>query len=1403
MLRRSFEHVLFCGLVCAAGIALAEPGVNLLINPGFEQGTEQTAEGWHSGVWGGAKAVHGRTSSEVHGGTHSYYLEFKSGKGGLQLFPDTSAVLSEADRAANRIVVSGWYRGNANPVTIQVRYFRDEDGKANGILDALGGRLCHTLRLPPSRAWQHVEETFTPPKRTKGMGEVGVRPYVFLTAPDTIYIDDLAVHLEAVKVRPASSSGEDLLGDFSRVDFLPVAPFSAEQKAQWGPPTLPPFKITVKDGILLKDGRPVFFLGIHEGGGGQFAVSPVWFPRVFRYDFVEANTAISRTMRVQAENERLTVDWKELPYTGTWLRELYRNNTFVWYDVGSSGHGPNRLLGRWPELVPGLSILADDRYGHFYPADHMHPLGRQLYKEHWKAWFKYAKGLPFLTAEVFNELGYWCTSPLTLQAFREWMKTKYGEIGTLNGVLGTTFPDWSTVAPPHIWERFKVDYKYHQYRMQQMQAYPDLWNDWLEFLRHNFVTYLKLMKQDFREVADCPFSVDSRYSRIEDHFSYSMVDPELVSEVTDIQSFHVTGYVMYDYEGKPAEPDCVMNSLIKPGHCHDYMRAAVDDPIMNPENIISTCRVPGLEPDEIVESSLVNLHRPWKFRTDPDQVGEKQGWFGKDLDASAWGEIEVPGVWEEKRKDLEAYDGWAWYRTRFVMPKEYEWTARDGSVRYLLYGQGLDDAGVIYINGKEVHRGAGWKTIYAVNLNPHISFGKENTIAIRINDTTLYGGLRFFVTIIGDTMMARTKELGPDHLAAMIWSNAVHGMSGMDIWDWGDDMVRTYIPRIKADIDSVSDILLPRPRIKGNVGLFYSWESFDGLFRAPPESMDLMEYYGALLFNHVPLDMVTNRGFLDGRGDAYPLIVFPYCHYIRQGTFDKLKAYVAAGGTAVLTYNAFQKDMYRYQTPALAEFIGAQIGAPLSGKTSVTYEGESFPVTKGAYTKSFGVSLGNGAAEALATYKDGTPAVVLRKHGRGKVAFIGAELGFRALYRILGDLMAQAGLHAPVDVTSANGGEFPYIESQVVGDSQRFLLYLVNWGGLEHPVRVRFTDAWGVKTGSRYHVRHVQERSWEHQNEVFTGAQLRDRGLNLSLDSYAPQTLLFESVAVEPPTPLASVSGKRQAIMARFDRMKQAPDADKPRVVFLKREGRGVFRGKFNHPLVVQLLEEEGFGVCELSSQDIAAGELSGARLLVLAEDDSLPYKWIKKQTPTFYEAVRTYLKGGGRLLFCGSASVHYNARNLFLRYAFGKDPRVQAVGGGCSDPAHCSFGDPNQIRVEHFAEHPLTQHVNSLQFTLATTLSTEDDALIPVAFTAEENPSHPSAPVALAGTVGKGKAVLVGDCTWMQPFRVEHADNAQFLVNCLRWLTDRPIERRDRNALVQSLFITEKIMREIEREER
>ena len=1377
---------------------------NALTNGGFEKGDGERAAAWMSGAWGKAKGVHRRVADAPHSGAYAYCLEHRGGGGGLQLFPSEWLVVPDARQTHYRVVVSGWHRGNKDDVRVQVRYARKEGDRLAALRNALGGSLCTPITLAPAKKWRAFKRRLTFPKRTDDLDEIYLNPYFLLTRPGRVCLDDIRVEVSRVEAPEERPEKERLYGDFSKLEWqaLPTLAESADG-AHWQMPALPPFRITAGDGIMLKDGKPFFLLGVHEGGGGQFGCSSIWFPRVFKYDFVETNCGISRAIWCRPEaGKRLLAGWKDLSWVGTWLREHYRNNTYVWLDVGSSG-SMDKYLRRYKEFIPDLELLSQKRYGHFYPADHMHPLGRAFHRGHWQAWFKYAGDLPFVTAEIFNELGYWCTSPLTLNAFQDWMMAKYGSLDLMNRILKTNFTRRTDIAPPHIWERFDLGYEYNKYMLLQMKAYPDLWNDWLEFMRHNFAAYLKLMKEDFVKVADCPMSVDSRYSRIEDRFSYSMVDPELVDQVTDILSFHVTGYIFYDYQGRPAAAEHVMNSLIKPDHCHDYMRAAAKHPIVNPENIISSCRVPGLNTEELVGKSIVNLHTEWRFRTDPGNIGLRQGWHKEGYDDAAWDRIRVPGVWEDAKPEYKDYDGWAWYRIRFVMPSKYAWTAKDGSVRYLLYGKGLDDAGAIYLNGTEVHRARGWATVYQVNLNPHLRFGEENTLAIRINDTGLYGGLRFFVTLIGDTMAPSSKPLSKEHMAAMIWSNAVHGMSGMDIWDWGADMLRTCIPEIKTNLDSVSDVLLPRPRIKGSIAMFYSWESFSGLFRKPPQSADVMDYYGAMLFNRVPMDMITNRGFLRGDGSRYKVIVFPYCHYVRRGTFEKLKDYVARGGTAVLTYNSFLKDMHRYEPVPLGELLGLRIGEPLKDRRAVVYRGKEHVAMPGGYTEICGVELLDCTAEVLATFADGKPAVIVKPYGKGRLYYIAAELDFRALHGIMGDVIRAAGVLSPYEVTSENEDEFPYIETQVIGDRDRFLLYLLNWGGLTHPVRARLTDAWLHDADARYRVRHVQNRAWENQGRTFSVPELRE-GLRLDLSSYQPQVLLFESTDVESRIRLRSVSGKRTTIMRRFDEMKQAsPPASKPKAVFLKKVPAGQLFGRDTHPLVVQILEQEGFGVHQIAGETLTARGLKDAKLLFLSEDQSLSYKGrIRPANPAFFGEVRKYVENGGCLLLCASATVHYNATNFLIRQMFARPRRVRDTGGWCTDPASSRFGDPNQLTIRKFADHPLTGHVRALQFMICTTLTTEDSNLVPVAFTADTDLHKPSQPVAVAGALGKGKIVIVMDSSWTQPFRIEHADNAQFLFNCINWLTDRPTHKIDKQKLVSSLFITEAIMQAIEREE-
>ncbi|MBM4083579.1 MAG: hypothetical protein FJ272_02220, partial [Planctomycetes bacterium] len=83
-----------------------------------------------------------------------------------------------------------------------------------------------------------------------------------------------------------------------------------------------------------------------------------------------------------------------------------------------------------------------------------------------------------------------------------------------------------------------------------------------------------------------------------------------------------------------------------------------------------------------------NLEGPWLFRTDPDDIGEKQGWEKPNLDETGWRTIRVPGCWEAQgvtdprpgqppkpkppRVPWTDYDGVAWYRLHFVVPKEWQ-----------------------------------------------------------------------------------------------------------------------------------------------------------------------------------------------------------------------------------------------------------------------------------------------------------------------------------------------------------------------------------------------------------------------------------------------------------------------------------------------------------------------------------------------------------------------------------------------------------------------------------------------------------------------------------------------------------------------------------------------------------
>lgn len=62
-----------------------------------------------------------------------------------------------------------------------------------------------------------------------------------------------------------------------------------------------------------------------------------------------------------------------------------------------------------------------------------------------------------------------------------------------------------------------------------------------------------------------------------------------------------------------------------------------------------------------------SLNGTWAFRTDPNDVGERQNWYKPETNTATWDSLPVPGNWD-LRNEYAHYVGKGWYRRTFTTP---------------------------------------------------------------------------------------------------------------------------------------------------------------------------------------------------------------------------------------------------------------------------------------------------------------------------------------------------------------------------------------------------------------------------------------------------------------------------------------------------------------------------------------------------------------------------------------------------------------------------------------------------------------------------------------------------------------------------------------------------------------
>ena len=139
----------------------------------------------------------------------------------------------------------------------------------------------------------------------------------------------------------------------------------------------------------------------------------------------------------------------------------------------------------------------------------------------------------------------------------------------------------------------------------------------------------------------------------------------------------------------------------------------------------------------------------WVFKTDVEDIGLEQEWFGADIDEAGGGlgggggeSIEIEKFWGDEGPS----PGTGWYRLTFDLP-EHKPVARAQ-----LNFQAVDESTWVWMNGEFVGEHdegpTGWDKPFRLDVTDDLKWGAQNQITVRVYNTAMAGGIYKPVSIV-------------------------------------------------------------------------------------------------------------------------------------------------------------------------------------------------------------------------------------------------------------------------------------------------------------------------------------------------------------------------------------------------------------------------------------------------------------------------------------------------------------------------------------------------------------------------------------------------------------------------------------------------------------------------------
>lgn len=136
---------------------------------------------------------------------------------------------------------------------------------------------------------------------------------------------------------------------------------------------------------------------------------------------------------------------------------------------------------------------------------------------------------------------------------------------------------------------------------------------------------------------------------------------------------------------------------------------------------ISNAVIPNVT---VVPRVKIPLDGSWKFKIDPHNIGEEEGWFVRDNFVDSY-DIEVPYCYQSQFAHLRQYHGFFWYQKTFNLPRNHS------GARVILHIGAFNYDPKIWLNGRLVGEFLGGYYPLDIDITHFVSFDKENTLTIK------------------------------------------------------------------------------------------------------------------------------------------------------------------------------------------------------------------------------------------------------------------------------------------------------------------------------------------------------------------------------------------------------------------------------------------------------------------------------------------------------------------------------------------------------------------------------------------------------------------------------------------------------------------------------------------------